>query len=257
MPHPRPSSRPRPRRNAALLLIMLLAALFASSAAAQDSQTLADRWLRVQQSPYFGRVPLFSGDVASVTLMVGAEGKESEIRTWNFDERGWPLSTETALNPGPSALEFVSTWSYGADGLLNRIEIGGRSSFVWFLSWGESSLEVNGDPNRWEYTYDPEADVLTELESTPQGEVRRVYDFNADGSIGFTYYSQDEEGEWQEGAKGSVSADNIVLLTLGATITNTITIEERDDAGNPVLAERVTEGAHEAVTPLSWQIEYR
>lgn len=257
MQHPRPSSRPLVLKSASLLLITLLFGLVASSAAAQDSPTLADRWLRVQQSPYFGQVPLFAGDVASVTLLVGPEDKRSEERTWRFDERGWPLSTETAFNPGPNALEFTSTWSYGADGLLNRIEIGGRSTFVWFLSWGPSSLEVNADPAHWEYSYDPEADVLTALETTQQGEVQRVYEFQADGSYEFVYYTRGEDGEWEAGATGSVGADNIVLLTVAPAITNTLTIQERDDAGNPVVAERVTEGDHEAVTPLTWLIEYR
>lgn len=254
---PRPSSRPHALKSASLLLITLLVSLVASSAAAQDSPILADRWLRVQQSPYFGQVPLFAGDVASVTLLVGPEDKRIEERTWRFNDQGWPLSTETTLNPGPNAFEFTSTWSYGSDGLLNRIEIGGRSSFVWFLSWGPSSVEVNADPTRWEYSYDPEADVLTELETSQQRQVQRVYEFHADGSFEYVYYIRGEDDEWEAGSTGSVSADNITLLTVAPTITNTLTIQERDDAGNPILAERVAEGAHEAVTPLAWLIDYR
>lgn len=247
----------RPLVRAALLLAVLLTALFASSALAQAPSTFADRWLRVQHSAYFGQIPLLTGNVASVTYMAGEEGKETEIRTWTFNERGWPSSTETAFNPGPNAFEYTSTWTYGSDGQLNRVEIGGRSSFVWFLSWDDASLEINGDPFHWEYAYDAEADVLTQLETFPQGQIRRVYQFNADGSYEFTNYSKDEEGEWQPSASATVSAENIMLVAGGATFKNTTTVTERDEAGNPVSAERVTTGEREAVTPLYWQIEYR
>lgn len=212
---PQPARRPTYRRPARLLLA-LLAALLVASAAAQSPPKFADRWLRIQQSPYFGQIPLFTGDVASVTYMSGAEGKETEIRTWTFDERGWPLSTETALNPGPNAFEYTSVWSYDAD-----------------------------------------ADVLEQIETFPQGQIRRVYAFNTDGSYHFTFYGQDEDGEWQATGTGSVSAENITLFTGSDTITNTTTLQERDEAGNPTLAERVAVGAYNAVTPLRWQSEYR
>lgn len=258
MQHLRHSARRRPFARAALVLAALLAVTVVTSALAQAPSTFADRWLRVQHSAYFGQIPLFGSEVASVTYRSGADGKETEIRTWNFGERGWPLSTETALNPGPNAFVYTSTWTYGTDGQLNRVEIGGRSSFVWFLSWDDSSLEVNGDPFHWEYTYDADADVLTQLETHPQGQIRRVYEFNADGSYRFTNYAKDEDGEWRStGASATVNTENIMLVTASDTFKSITTITERDEAGNPVVAARVMEGAREGTTPLFWQIEYR
>ncbi|MFA5552244.1 MAG: hypothetical protein WDA03_11590 [Trueperaceae bacterium] len=261
MLQPHLSRAPRPFVTTLLTVLTLLATTLVPTAAAQgatgERATLADRWLRAQFTPYFGKVPLLSGEVAEVTYTSGEEGSEAEIHTWRFNQAGWPESTESDLNPASGAFLYNSTWSYGSDGLLNRIEIGGRSSYVWFFSWGANSLEVNGDPFYWQYTYDPTQDVLTQLETVNEVEFRRVYEFNADGSYSFTAYALDDEGEWVAASTAVVDSQNLLVGTYSDAFNNETTIVERDEAGNPVAGERVTSGGREAVTPLFWEVKYR
>ena len=104
---------------------------------------------------------------------------------------------------------------------------------------------VNPGPNAFEYTsvwsYDADADVLEQIERSRRADPARVR-VQHDGSYHFTFYGQDEDGEWQATGTGSVSAENITLFTESDTITNTTTLQERE-TGNPTLAERVAVGA--------------
>lgn len=241
----------------AIFALAFLSSGLAQGDPSQDGSPLADRWLRAQNHPAFGLVPRLTGDVAEVRFTIGLEGAETEERTWSFNARGWPTSTYAVIRSEAGSNEFTTSWSYDAAGRLGHIEIGGRVTSIWFFSWGQDTVEVNSGDVRWEYTYDAENDVLTQLEVGPQYEQQRVFEFREDGSYDFTYYGRNEQGEWQAGSTGSVSAEGLSQLITTPVVTMTSSVTARDEAGNPAEGERQSRGFNDGTSALFWVVQYR
>lgn len=222
-----------------------------------ETRTFQESWLRSLGLAFLDQTPRFEGEVAEVTRIKAADGNVTERRVWRFDERGWPTTTEMTIYANNAEFSYTTDWTYDSSGLPTIIEVGGRQSTLYFLSWGEADVEITSDSVQVVYGYDAVRDVMTSEETTKANEVRRVFEFHDDGSHDFTFSSRAEDGSWSSTTSGTADHHKVRTASQSPVVTVVTTVAAHDSHGNPIEAEAVWSGQRSSTNELTWEIVYR